>query len=142
MAAWICRDCTATYSVGAPQCPQCGSTDRIEEEEQNMPKITVAGGPSIAGVTGGWSDHDAEDQWPAQNADQDEEGGEESSPSSSSSPSETKRSSEPETTSSGSSKRARTTASRGKQARTAGSTAHSTDTDQTAHTSETDSDED
>lgn len=140
MSVWVCRDCTTTYSVGAPKCPQCGGTDYADEEEQNMPKITVAGGPSVAGFTGGWSDHDAEDRWPAQDADADTEGGEESSPSSSSSPSETKRSSEPETTSSGSSKRARTTANRGARARTAGSTARSTDTDPTAPTSETASD--
>jgi hypothetical protein len=141
MAVWVCRDCTAAYSVGAPKCPQCGSTDYIGEEEQNMPKITVAGGPSIAGVTGGWSDHDTEDQWPAQDAGQDEEGGEESSPGDSSSQSETKPSRTPETSSSGGSKRARTTGSRGGQGRTGSSTARSTGSGQTARTSETDSDD-
>lgn len=23
---WICVECTARYSVGAPRCPQCGAT--------------------------------------------------------------------------------------------------------------------
>ncbi len=26
MAALVCLDCTAVYSVGADKCPQCGST--------------------------------------------------------------------------------------------------------------------
>jgi hypothetical protein len=134
MAVWVCKGCTAAYSVGAPRCPQCGSTEYADEEEQNMPKITVAGGPSIAGITGAWGGSAD----PEENA----EGSEESSPGTSSSPSETKQSSEPETTSSGGSKRARTTGSRGGQARTGSSTARSTDTGQTARTSETDSDED
>lgn len=137
MAVWVCRDCTAAYSVGAPQCPQCGSTDRIEEEEQNMPKITVAGGPSIAGITGAWGD----------GPESDAEGSEEPSqtsqaPGTGSSPSEPKPDSEPETSSSGGSKRARTTESRGGRARTGSSSAHSTDTAPTARTSETDSDKD
>jgi len=48
-----------------------------------MPKITVHGGPSIAGasvVGGSWSDEGDPDVWPEPA--QDEEGGEESSPSS------------------------------------------------------------
>jgi RNA polymerase subunit RPABC4/transcription elongation factor Spt4 len=27
MAVWVCKGCTAAYSVGAPRCPQCGSTE-------------------------------------------------------------------------------------------------------------------
>jgi hypothetical protein len=50
MALWACTNCTARYSVGAPRCPQCGSTDHVEEGSQDMaPKVTVHGGPSIAG---------------------------------------------------------------------------------------------
>lgn len=132
MALWKCADCTAAYSVGAPKCPQCGSTNRVEEGE-DMAKITVAGGPSIAGVTGTWDDDDTEP---------DTEGGEESSPGSSSSQSETTPSPGHETTSSGGLKRARMTASRTGRGRTGGSTARSTDTDQTtAASSETDSDD-
>ncbi|NUS79156.1 MAG: hypothetical protein HOV70_23560 [Streptomyces sp.] len=49
MALWACTECTARYSVGAPCCPQCGSTDHVEEGSQDMtPKVTVHGGPSIA----------------------------------------------------------------------------------------------
>ncbi len=40
MALWICGDCGAAYSVGAPCCPQCGSTDWTED---GMPKIDSAG---------------------------------------------------------------------------------------------------
>lgn len=46
---WICRGCTAAYSVGAPRCPQCGGTSYCEqgsEEHEDMAKITKAGGPS------------------------------------------------------------------------------------------------
>lgn len=28
---WICNDCTTAYSVDAPRCPHCGSTDYVEE---------------------------------------------------------------------------------------------------------------
>lgn len=28
---WICKGCTAAYSVGAPACPQCGADDHIDE---------------------------------------------------------------------------------------------------------------
>lgn len=43
---WECAECTCRYSVGAPACPQCGSTDHYEEGSEDMPKITVHGGPS------------------------------------------------------------------------------------------------
>jgi hypothetical protein len=50
MALWICQGCVAAYSVDAPRCPQCGSTDYINdfEEGADMAKITVHGGPSNA----------------------------------------------------------------------------------------------
>ncbi len=48
MTSLKCLGCTAVYAVGAPCCPQCQSTDHIEEGAE-MPKITVATGPSIAG---------------------------------------------------------------------------------------------
>jgi len=28
---WICQACTTAYSVDAPRCPQCGSTDYREQ---------------------------------------------------------------------------------------------------------------
>lgn len=43
---WECAECTCRYSVGASACPQCGSTDHYEEGSEDMPKITVHGGPS------------------------------------------------------------------------------------------------
>jgi hypothetical protein len=46
MALWICADCTAAYSVGAPNCPQCSSTEYVEEGAEEMAKITVHGGAS------------------------------------------------------------------------------------------------
>lgn len=65
MALLVCQGCTAAYSVGAPRCPQCGSTDHTEQGEQSMPKITRHGGPTVAGaqvVAGAWGDTD---NWPA-----------------------------------------------------------------------------
>lgn len=41
-----CEVCTARYSVGAPRCPQCGTTNSNLEE--NMAKISLHGGPSDA----------------------------------------------------------------------------------------------
>ena len=46
MSLWHCTACTTAYSVGAPCCPHCGST---EHEEDGMPKITKHGGPSYEG---------------------------------------------------------------------------------------------
>lgn len=40
---WNCSDCTTAYSVGAPCCPHCGSTNHTED---SVPKITKSGGPS------------------------------------------------------------------------------------------------
>jgi len=107
MAAWVCTGCTTTYSVGAPRCPHCLSTDYIEEGA-DMPKITVHGGPS--------------------NAAADTEGGEESSPGTSSSTSSEKEPSSTEQSETPAPSRARGTGSRSKPARTeqdgtAGSTA-------------------
>ena len=136
MALWVCTGCTAAYSVGARCCPQCGSTDYVEEG-QDMPKITVHGGPSIAGasVVGGlWSDEGTPDGWPTT----DEEGGEESSPGSSSSTSDETPSPEQEQTESKAPLPARKTGSRSKKGQTGASTAPSTDGDQTEPTSGSD----
>lgn len=48
MALLVCTGCTARYSVGAAQCPQCGSTEYVEEGAEDMAKITVHGGVSNA----------------------------------------------------------------------------------------------
>lgn len=45
-----CPDCTARFAVGLLRCPQCGTpapqfADRMKEDD-DMPRITVAGGPS------------------------------------------------------------------------------------------------
>ncbi len=45
---WICVPCTAAYSVGASSCPQCGSSEYVEE---GMAKTTVNSGPSHDGET-------------------------------------------------------------------------------------------
>ncbi len=42
MALLICNRCGTKYSVGAPYCPQCTSTDFREEGE--VPKTTVHAG--------------------------------------------------------------------------------------------------
>jgi len=67
MALLVCTGCTSRYSVGAAQCPQCGSTEHVEEGQEPMPKITVHGGPTIAGasvVGGAWSSEGDPDVWP------------------------------------------------------------------------------
>jgi len=99
MAAWTCAECTATYSVGAPKCPECGSVIRVndttqKQEDDDMAKITVHGGPS--------------------NAAADEvEAGEDVATESSSETAPAQESSEPETPAPS---RARTTGSRSKKA--------------------------
>lgn len=40
MALWVCAACTCRYSVGAPCCPQCRSTER---EGEQVPKIRPDG---------------------------------------------------------------------------------------------------
>jgi len=123
MALLVCTDCTARYSVGAARCPQCGSTEHVEEGQEPMAKITVHGGPSIAGasvVGGSWSNEGDADVWP-------EPAEEESSPGNSSSTSDETPSNEPEQSEKPLPKRARTTASRSKKAPTGSSSAPSTD---------------
>jgi hypothetical protein len=67
MALLVCTGCTTRYSVGAVRCPHCGSTEHVEEGQEQMPKITVHGGPSVAGasvVGGSWADEGDPDVWP------------------------------------------------------------------------------
>lgn len=54
----ICCDCTTAYSVGAPACPQCGSTNAVEQgspEHEAMQaksktkRKNVTGAPDVAG---------------------------------------------------------------------------------------------
>ena len=81
MALLVCTGCTTRYSVGAARCPHCGSTDYVEEGQEPMPKITVHGGPSIAGasvVGGSWSNEGAPDVWPEPASE--ENGGEDTPP--------------------------------------------------------------
>ncbi|MCX4703869.1 hypothetical protein [Streptomyces sp. NBC_01373] len=140
MALLVCTGCTTRYSVGAAGCPQCGSSEHVEEGQEPMPKITVHGGVSIAGasvVGGSWSNEGDPDVWPEPPVDEEE--GEESSPGSSSSTSGEKPSSEPEPSEKPTPSRARTTGSRSKKAATAkGSSARSTDGGQEDGTSDSD----
>lgn len=127
MSAWVCRKCTAAYSVGAPMCPECGTSSRIAEAEQN--EIEEAAAMAKATVHGG-----------ATNA---SKGGEQPSPTpegdgSTSSTSSEKEPSSPETSSSAGRSRARTTGSRSKKDRTGTSTAAGTDGGPTAPISDDD----
>jgi hypothetical protein len=50
---WICKACTCRYSVGAPRCPQCGSTDHQEagappDEVAPQPVSRKSRGPKTA----------------------------------------------------------------------------------------------
>lgn len=101
-----------------------------------MPKITVHGGPTVAGaavVGGAWSSEGDADVWPEPA----EEGGEESSPGISSSTSPEKPSNDSEPSKKPAPSRARTTGSRSKKGQTDSSSAPSTDGGQAADTSET-----
>ena len=101
-----------------------------------MPKITVHGGPSIAGasvVGGSWSDTDTADVWP-----QPAEGGEEPSAGSSSETSPETPSNEPEQSEKQAPKPARKTASRSKKDQTGSSSASGTAGGQTEPSSATD----
>jgi hypothetical protein len=44
MAAWTCAGCSTAYAVGAPACPQCGSTKRTVDSvgALQVPALTVA----------------------------------------------------------------------------------------------------
>jgi hypothetical protein len=41
MSLWVCQKCTAAYAVGLLACPQCGSTDYLEDWQ--MGKISSTG---------------------------------------------------------------------------------------------------
>lgn len=64
MAALVCLECTAVYSVGAEKCPQCGSTEaRGDWEDTPTPaapaapakrgKNTAPGAPADTAPEGG-----------------------------------------------------------------------------------------
>lgn len=116
MALWVCLGCTAAYSVGAPRCPQCGSTERREDGE-DMAKVTVHGGATNADAP---------------------EGGEDVSAGSSSETSSDKESSKPQKSAAARPKPAPKTGSRSAKDQTDSSSAPGTDGDQTAATSDGD----
>ncbi|MEV7140762.1 hypothetical protein [Streptomyces tauricus] len=151
MSLWVCLDCTAAYSVGAPLCPQCGSERRAEqgaaeelgirhgipidtEEENDMGKITRHTGASVEG-------HD-----PGENVEVlaveevEEEGGERSSDGTSSETSSEKPSVRPEQSEQPNPSPALKTGSRSAKGRTSapGSSAPSADGGPAAGTSATD----
>lgn len=128
MALWVCAGCSTAYSVGAPRCPQCLSTDR---EEDTMPKITVHGGPSNdAVVTVGEPGPEVTDLPDGDTVQPQPE--EEPSPGNSSETSPEKPQPSDKPSSSKGRSRARTTANRSAQAPTASSSAPSTDGGPTA----------
>lgn len=50
MSAQVCKNCTAAYSIGAPQCPQCGANNpRPQDDGPNGPVTKVrCGNPECA----------------------------------------------------------------------------------------------
>ncbi|CAM5265055.1 putative protein OS=Streptomyces fumanus OX=67302 GN=GCM10018772_05250 PE=4 SV=1 [Streptomyces fumanus] len=136
MALLVCTDCTARYSVGAPRCPQCGSTEHVEEGAQDMPKITRHGGPSVADEEVVVETENGRELAPVSEADPDkvvtdegDEGGEGSSAGSSSETSSETQSSTPGTSETPTPSPVRVTGSRSAKAQkqTPGSTAGSAD---------------
>lgn len=64
---WVCKSCATEYTVDAPRCPHCGSTehwDSFEYEELMMGKITNHGGLTDQVTGAGFSD-DPDDTRPA-----------------------------------------------------------------------------
>lgn len=136
MALNVCAACTTAFAVGLPCCPHCRSTD-FAEQGQDMPKITVSGGPTNAraeavltgGVrmTGEWEPAEAppivEDLG---EPDEQAEGSEQPSAGSSSQTSSETPPSVPEPSETDHPKPAPATASRSKRARTGSSTARGT----------------
>jgi RNA polymerase subunit RPABC4/transcription elongation factor Spt4 len=111
---WICKGCTARYAVGAPRCPQCQSTEYVEEG-QDMPKVTVHGGPSIADEETVVDTEHGPELTPVTEAPAEyTEGSEESSPGSSSATSSEKEPTSGEPSGKSSASPARKTASRSK----------------------------
>lgn len=41
MAGWVCAACTTEYTVDAPACPHCGSTEHEEAGKSMLPMIQV-----------------------------------------------------------------------------------------------------
>jgi hypothetical protein len=39
---WICKDCTCAYSVDAPSCPECGSTEYAAQGSADDPAVIEA----------------------------------------------------------------------------------------------------
>jgi hypothetical protein len=41
MALLVCLKCTTRYSVGAPQCPHCGSKKSVEQGSKGDPALAA-----------------------------------------------------------------------------------------------------
>ncbi|WP_435279170.1 hypothetical protein [Streptomyces sp. 1222.5] len=133
MALNVCGGCTTKFAVGLKRCPHCASTDFCEDD---MPKITVHGGPSDAtvdeepeasGTAAEGEDTGQAVAEPEPQVESDAEGGEDVSAGTDSSTSSEKQSEKPEQSEKQDPSPARTTASRSAKARTVkGSTARST----------------
>lgn len=62
----VCLDCTTRYAPGVAKCPQCyGMSWRPDYEEDEMPKVTVTGGPSNAAAGTGVEEAAAAEEAPA-----------------------------------------------------------------------------
>lgn len=49
---WICKACSCRYAVGAPRCPQCGSTDHEEAGAPPEPAQPVSRKPRAPKAAG------------------------------------------------------------------------------------------
>jgi hypothetical protein len=64
MALWVCVNDGVAYSVGAPACPECGSTEHVEQDSPEHQALLVARGevdPGDAVPTGARPGDDAAD---------------------------------------------------------------------------------
>lgn len=139
MALSVCVDCTTKYAVGLPKCPQCRSTNCVEDG-QPMAKITAHGGPSDKTLNEPDAEvGDAPESEPvaAEESQPAVEGGEESSPGTSSSTSTETQPEKSEPSSKPDPSPVPTTASRSRKGRTGSRSASGTDGGPGAGTSET-----
>lgn len=42
MALWVCKNDGVAYSVGAPACPECGSTEHVEQDSKEHQALLAA----------------------------------------------------------------------------------------------------
>lgn len=50
MALWVCVNDRVPYSVGAPACPECGSTEHVEQDSPEHEALLSGKVPAVVGL--------------------------------------------------------------------------------------------